>query len=138
MTGDTPFIGDSLRGLDDARTVADFLTDSVCFFTDLGFSASVVSGRDEIMNPRLSDYLTGEAGLEYFTTLSLSLNTAVSAAAALLPLSLLRGRPRAVSYRIGALTLGSGTVFSFLEADLDLFGCLLGAGSGFFGGDFDF
>ena len=136
FTGDTPFIGDSLRGFDDERTVADFLTDSACFFTDLGFSASDVSGKAEIINPRLSDYLTGEAGLACFTTLLLSLTIAISAAAALLPLSLLRGRPRAVSYREGALTLGSGAVFSFFGADLDLVGCLLGAG--FFAGDFDF
>lgn len=138
LTGDTPFIGDSLRGLDYERIVTDFLTDSACFFTDLGFSASDVSGKVEIINPRLSDYLTGEAGLVCFTTLLLSLTIAVSAAAALLPLSLLRGRPRAVSYRVGALTLGSGTVFSFFGADLDLVGCLLGAGAGFFVGDFDF
>ena len=34
--------------------------------------------------------------------------------------------------------MGSGTVFSFFGADLDLVGCLLGAGAGFFVGDFDF
>ena len=138
FTGDTPFIGDSLRDFDGGRTVADFLTDSACFFTDLGFSASVVSGRVEIINPRLIDYLAGEAGLTCFPTLILSFRTAVSAAAALLPLSLLRGRPRAVSYRAGVLALASGAFFSFLGADLDLLGgCFLGAGC-FFAGDFDF
>ena len=140
MTGDTPFIGDSLRGLDGVRAVTDFLTDAVYFLTDLGFSASVVSGKVGMLNPRLNVALTGEAGLTCFTTLFLSLTTAFSAAAALLPLSLLRGRPRDVSSGVGAMTLGSGTGYSFFGADLDLVALLLGAGAGaaFFGGDFDF
>lgn len=125
FTGETPFMGDPLRLLE-----GDFKV--LALLTDLGFTVSDVSGSEGMPNPRPM-YLTGDAGFD--STLGtnalnivLLATTEASVAAAPLPLSDLRARPRRSS------SLGAG--FSFLALDLDLDGCFF-SGEGFgFTGDF--
>lgn len=98
--------------------------------TTLGFSTMEPSdGAALLLNP--STFLTGDPGLDSFLGIkALKMDCYrlirsvwfASAAAAALPLSLLRSRPRRSSSFLGA-----GFAFSFLGADLEREGCLLGA-----------
>ena len=119
LTGETPFMGDSLRLLE-----GDLW--ALALLTDLGFTVSDVSGSEGMPKPRPMN-LTGEAGFDSILgtralNIVLAATTEASVAAAPLPLSDLRVRPRRSS------SLGAG--FSFLALDLDLAGCFFFSGEG--------
>lgn len=134
FAGDTLFIGELLLLLVGERDAKVF-----ALLTDLGLLAtgSAMTGAEGNPKPKLT--LIGDLCLgSGFGTkaenigrapLILSGETLASAAAAVLPLRLLRSRPRRDSTALAA-TLGTGADFSFLTVDFDLEAFLTGEGFG--------
>lgn len=139
FAGETLFIGELLLLLVGERDAKVF-----ALLTDLGLLATGSAMTGAVGNPKPKLTLIGDFcfGSGFGTKaenigrapLILSGETLASAAAAVLPLRLLRSRPRRDSTALTA-TLGTGADFSFLTVDFDLEALLTGEGFGaaFFG-----